>query len=61
MQAKADAPPGRLRDPDIRSVLIKEIETRFPDRASDLIIQEFGCNAARIDIAVINGVSTLSR
>lgn len=46
---------SRLRDPDIRLVLIRDIETRFPDKKHDLILQEFGCNAARIDVAVVNG------
>jgi len=55
MQPKFETTPTRLRDSDIRSVLIKEINTCFPDRKQDLVIQEFGCNKARIDIAVING------
>ena len=55
MQSKCEPIPNRLRDSDIRSILIKEIDVRFPDREHDLVIQEFGCNTARIDIAVING------
>ena len=43
------------RDPDIRSVLMYELGQRFPDPAHDLILQEFGCNTARIDVAVVNG------
>jgi hypothetical protein len=46
---------GQLRDPDIRFKLLREIETRFCDKKHDLILQEFGCNAARIDVAVVNG------
>jgi len=36
-------------------VLLRDIEKRFPDKENDLILQEFGCNAARIDVAVVNG------
>lgn len=43
------------RDPDIRSVLINELNQRFPDPSQDLILQEFGCNTTRIDVAVVNG------
>jgi hypothetical protein len=46
---------NKLRDPDIRAVLLREIEKQFPDKAHDLILQEFGCKVARIDIAVVNG------
>jgi hypothetical protein len=46
---------SKLRDPDIRVVLMREIEERFSDKEHDLILQEFGCNAARIDVAVVNG------
>jgi hypothetical protein len=43
------------RDPDIRSVLMRELEQRFSDPEHDLILQEFGCNTSRIDVAVVNG------
>ncbi len=43
------------RDSDIRSVLMHELGKRFSDPAHDLILEEFGCNAARIDVAVVNG------
>jgi len=43
------------RDPDIRSVLMYELGQRFSDPSHDLILQEFGCNTARIDVAVVNG------
>ena len=43
------------RDSDIRSVLMHELGKRFSDPAHDLILQEFGCNTARIDVAVVNG------
>src|SRR5258708_16523256 len=45
----------KLRDSDIRIVLMREIEEHFSDKDHDLILQEFGCNAARIDVAVVNG------
>jgi len=48
-------PKSRLRDSDIRFMLLREIASRFPDKNHDLILQEFGCNAARIDVAVVNG------
>lgn len=44
-----------LRDSHIRSVLLKELKLRFSNQEDDLILQEFGCNAARIDVAVVNG------
>ena len=44
-----------LRDSHIRAVLLKDLKVRFPDKKHDLILQEFGCNAARIDVAVVNG------
>ncbi len=47
--------PKQLRDSHIRLVLLRELKTRFPDKRHDLILQEFGCNSARIDIAVVNG------
>jgi hypothetical protein len=43
------------RDTDIRSVLMCELGQRFPDPSHDLILQEFGCNTSRIDVAVVNG------
>ncbi len=43
------------RDPDIRSVLMRELNQRFSDPSHDLILEEFGCKGARIDIAVVNG------
>jgi hypothetical protein len=45
----------KLRDYHIRHVLLLELKDRFPDKTHDLILQEFGCNGARIDIAVVNG------
>ncbi len=47
--------PKRLRDSNIRPVLLRELKIRFSDKRHDLILEEFGCNAARIDIAVVNG------
>jgi hypothetical protein len=44
-----------LRDSQIRPVLLQELRSIFPSEDTDLILQEFGCNAARIDIAVVNG------
>ncbi len=43
------------RDPDIRSVLMSELSQQFSDPSHDLILEEFGCKAARIDVAVVNG------
>lgn len=48
-------PKSQLRDSDIRIMLLRDIESRFSDKEHDLILQEFGCNAARIDVAVVNG------
>ncbi len=48
-------PKSQLRDSDIRLMLLRDIESRFSDKNHDLILQEFGCNAARIDVAVVNG------
>jgi hypothetical protein len=48
-------PPARTRDSDIRSVLVESLRKRFSDSAHDLILQEFGCNSSRIDLAVVNG------
>ena len=46
---------SKLRDSHIRSALLGELEARFPSEDDDLILQEFACKAARIDIAVVNG------
>ena len=46
---------NKLRDSQIRPVLLRELESRFCDPEHDLILQEFGCNAARVDVAVVNG------
>jgi len=43
------------RDCDIRSALLSELNEQFSDPSHDLILQEFGCNTARIDVAVVNG------
>jgi hypothetical protein len=43
------------RDPDIRAVLMRELSQQFSDPSHDLILQEFGCKSARIDVAVVNG------
>jgi hypothetical protein len=43
------------RDPDIRAVLMRELGERFSDPSHDLILEEFGCNTSRIDVAVVNG------
>lgn len=43
------------RDPDIRAVLLCELNQRFSDPDHDLILEEFGCNDSRIDVAVVNG------
>jgi hypothetical protein len=40
---------------DIRSVLLADLAKKYPDADQDLILEEFGCNSARIDVAVING------
>jgi hypothetical protein len=48
-------PKRQLCDPDIRSVLLRHIEETFPDKEHDLILEEFGCKTARIDVAVVNG------
>src|SRR5437868_3972985 len=45
----------RLRDSDIRPTLLRELQAHFSDPEHNLILQEFGCNAARIDLAVVNG------
>ena len=43
------------RDADIRKVLMSELRQTYNDKDHDLIVEEFGCNSARIDVAVING------
>jgi len=43
------------RDSDIRRVLLADLSQLYSDKDHDLIVEEFGCNSARIDIAVING------
>lgn len=43
------------RDSDIRRVLLATLGQVYCDPEHDLIIEEFGCNSARADIAVING------
>ncbi len=36
-------------------MLLRELNQRFPDPSHDLILEEFGCKGARIDVAVVNG------
>jgi len=43
------------RDSDIRRVLLADLVDRYNDPEHDLIVEEFGCNSARADVAVING------
>jgi hypothetical protein len=43
------------RDCDIRRVLLACLGLQYNDPEHDLIIEEFGCNSARADVAVING------
>ena len=43
------------RDSDIRRVLLADLGQKYSDPEHDLIVQEFGCNSARADVAVING------
>ncbi len=43
------------RDSDIRRVLLAALAQEYCDPEHDLIVEEFGCNSARVDIAVING------
>ncbi len=43
------------RDSDIRRVLLANLGQKYNDPRHDLIVEEFGCNAARADVAVING------
>jgi hypothetical protein len=44
---------SRLLDIDIRPILKNELRERFS--GDSIIREEFGCNGARVDIAVING------
>jgi hypothetical protein len=43
------------RDSDIRGALLAALRQIYNDKNSDLIVEEFGCNYARTDVAVING------
>lgn len=43
------------RDSDIRRVLLADLGQKYSDPEHDLIVEEFGCNTARADVAVING------
>lgn len=43
------------RDLDIRQVLLADLRQRFNQPDHDLIVEEFGCKSARVDVAVING------
>jgi hypothetical protein len=43
------------RDSNIRRVLLAELSQKYNDLEHDLIVEEFGCNSARADVAVING------
>lgn len=43
------------RDADIRQALRGNLSEEFDDATNDLIVEEFSCNSARVDIAVING------
>jgi len=43
------------RDTDIRKVLLADLQQTYDDESHDLIVEEFGCNSARTDVAVING------
>jgi hypothetical protein len=42
------------RDADIRSALLADLAKIYSDSDHDLILEEFGCNSARVDVAVIN-------
>lgn len=58
VSSKTKAPRSKpvTRDVDIRKVLLEGLEAKYSDRDHDLIVEEFGCKAARADVAVINGV-----
>lgn len=43
------------RDSDIRRVLLADLGQKYNNPQHDLIVEEFGCNSARADVAVING------
>lgn len=43
------------RDSDIRRVLLADLGQKYNNPEHDLIVEEFGCNSARVDVAVING------
>jgi hypothetical protein len=43
-----------LRDADIRAVLSRTLRSQHEFSANTLILEEFGCNDARADLAVIN-------
>lgn len=43
------------RDADIRATLLADLRQKFPLPDHDLILEEFGCINARIDVAVVNG------
>jgi len=36
-------------------VLLAALEIKYSDKQHDLIVEEFGCKSARVDVAVING------
>jgi len=44
------------RDRDIRAVLVPLLREKHLLTDRDLVIEEFGCKAARVDVAVVNGV-----
>lgn len=44
----------KLRDFEIRDALTLRLQQSFPKKTGSLIIEEFGCRASRIDVAVIN-------
>jgi hypothetical protein len=54
-QAKAHKPKPVTRDVDIRRALLATLEEKYNDKQHDLIVEEFGCKSARVDVAVING------
>ncbi len=55
-QRKSSRDSFVTRDADIRAVLMTDLRQRYNDSHNDLIVDEFGCNSARTDVAVINGV-----
>jgi len=44
------------RDCDIRALLLPSLRQKYLYSSQDLVIEEFGCNSARVDVAVVNGV-----